>query len=127
MNKYLIIFIFFVSCKTANKNSTKRTSDCNENIKFKTEFFKKIKIVEDYIETLSTTNFKDFEEYEKVMTIEKKNIYESSVKFISQYSHVSFESMANYARTYPIGVFKKDKEVWLKWYEENKCNNIQFK
>ncbi len=41
MNKYLIIFIFFVSCKTANKNSTKLTSDYNENIKFKTGYTSK--------------------------------------------------------------------------------------
>ena len=44
-----------------------------------------------------------------------------SLKFISKYAHVSFDSMANYARTYPIGIFEKDKEGWIKWYNENKC------
>jgi hypothetical protein len=35
--------------------------------------------------------------------------------------------MANYANNYPIGVFEKDKEGWIKWYDKNKCNDIQFK
>lgn len=34
----------------------------------------------------------------------------------------------NYAYEYTtIDAFKKDKQIWLKWYEENKCNTIQFK
>jgi hypothetical protein len=35
--------------------------------------------------------------------------------------------MLNYSHTYSIPAFEKDKGGWLKWYEENKCNNIQFK
>ncbi|WP_294732520.1 hypothetical protein [uncultured Flavobacterium sp.] len=61
------------------------------------------------------------------MTKVKNESFDSSLKFISKYTHVSFNSMNNYARTYPLGIFEKDKEGWLKWYEENKCNNIQFK
>jgi hypothetical protein len=35
--------------------------------------------------------------------------------------------MLNYAHIYPGSTFESDKIVWMKWYEENKCNNIQFK
>ena len=57
----------------------------------------------------------------------KGNHSETSLKFIGKYTDVSFESMSNYARTYPVGIFFEDKKVWLKWYEDNKCKNIQFK
>ncbi|MGF1557202.1 hypothetical protein [Paucihalobacter sp.] len=49
-----------------------------------------------------------------------------ALKFISQYSHVSFESMWNYGNTYPYGVYLSDRENWIKWYEKNKCHNIQL-
>jgi hypothetical protein len=61
------------------------------------------------------------------MTKEKDETFDVSLRFISKYAHVSFESMANYAHTYPIGVFEKDKDGWIRWYNKNKCNNIQFK
>lgn len=51
----------------------------------------------------------------------------NSLKFIGKYTDVSFESMTNYAGTYPSGIFFEDKKVWLNWYEDNKCDNIQLK
>jgi hypothetical protein len=74
----------------------------------------------------SNADFKDIDKYEHVMTVQKIAKFKSSLKFISVYSHVSFGSMANYSRSYPIGVYEKDKDGWLQWYEENKCSNIQF-
>jgi hypothetical protein len=53
--------------------------------------------------------------------------FKNSLKFLSKYVHVSFESTLNYANIYPVDAFKKDKENWLKWYESNKCNNIKIK
>jgi hypothetical protein len=125
MKIYLALILLCISCSTKNKQIEAQNSKCNENLKFKWEFFKNIKNVEDYFKLES--NAKNFDEYERTMTGEKKKAYEASLKFISKYAHVSFESMANYNRSYPIGAFEKDKQGWLKWYEENKCNNIQFK
>jgi hypothetical protein len=34
--------------------------------------------------------------------------------------------MLNYARSYPFGVYKDDRKNWIKWYDENKCSNLQF-
>ncbi|OIQ18129.1 MAG: hypothetical protein BM557_07915 [Flavobacterium sp. MedPE-SWcel] len=104
MKIYTILILLCISCSSIGKKSS-----CNENQEFKTEFFKNIKNIEDQ------------------MTKVKNESFDSSLKFISKYTHVSFNSMNNYARTYPLGIFEKDKEGWLKWYEENKCNNIQFK
>ena len=53
--------------------------------------------------------------------------FKNSLNFIGKYTYVNFESMTNYAGTYPIGVFDKDKKVWLNWYEKNKCKNIKIK
>jgi len=33
----------------------------------------------------------------------------------------------NYARIYPPQALERDKEAWIKWYEDNKCKNIQLK
>lgn len=35
--------------------------------------------------------------------------------------------MSNFGNTYPIGAYEKDKLIWLRWYDENKCKNIQIK
>jgi len=54
--------------------------------------------------------------------------FDNSLKFLSKYVKVSFEEMMNYANEYTnFDVFEKDKNSWLTWYEENRCNNIQFK
>jgi hypothetical protein len=121
-----LIFLCF-SCSTTKKNIETQSSLCNENLKFKIEFFNRIKIIEDYVRLESTTVFNNLDEYGHIMTDEKKKKYDLSLKFISKYTRVSFESMANYNRSYPIGIYENDKNGWRKWYEENKCNNIQFK
>lgn len=35
--------------------------------------------------------------------------------------------MMNYGRTYGIKTLEKDEIDWLKWYQENKCKNVQLK
>jgi len=107
--KIFLALIFLYSCSTTNKNIETESSRCNENLKFKTEFFKNIRNIEDQ------------------MTKEKDETFDISLKFVSRYSHVSFESMTNYAHTYPLAVFEKDRIGWLKWYEENRCSNIRFR
>lgn len=106
MKKTLIILLpILISCTILSKNKT----GCIENEKFKREFFNQIKYIENNISTRQDSLFKN------------------SLIFISNYTKVSFQHMMNYSRTYPTGIFKKDKEIWMKWYEENKCNNIQLK
>ncbi len=109
MRIYIALIFLCFSCSTTKKSIETQSSSCKENLKFKTEFFNNIKNVENQI------------------TKEKDETFDMSLKFISKYSHVSFESMLNYSHTYSIPAFEKDKGGWLKWYEENKCNNIQFK
>jgi hypothetical protein len=128
MRIYLaLIVLSFFSCSSSKKLAGIQSTPCNENLEFKKEFFENIKNVEVYFKLTSTTDFKNFEEYEKTVTEEMKKSYENSLFFISKYSHVSYESMLNYDRSYPIGVYEKDRAEWLKWYEDNKCLNIQFK
>ncbi len=105
--KQLFLFIsvlLLLSCKTTNG-----ISNCKENIKFKKKFFHHLNYIEDY------------------MFISQDSLFRVSVTFISNYAPVSTDDLMNYGRTYPSGVFEKDRVNILKWYEENKCKNIQFK
>lgn len=105
MKKVLILFfLVFVTFKSFGQNN-----NCNENLRFKDAFFYHIKIIENNID------------------ISQDEIFRKSVIFISNYASVSVEKIMNYSRTYPIGVFQKDLIGWLKWYDENKCKNIQIK
>ncbi len=104
-----IIFFLLVGCVSSNKMNLMKNKPCNENLAFKKVYFENIYNVESLI------------------TTEQNESFHKSLKFISKYTKVSSESMLNYARTYPYGVFEEDKVNWLKWYEENKCKNIQFK
>jgi len=86
-----------------------------------------IKIVDDFMSIESKMGLANIDEFESVVARQRIYEFETSLKFISKYAHVSFESMANDAGTYPITAFEKDKKGWLEWYEHNKCNNIHFK
>lgn len=112
-NTFLIIAVIF-SIINSQCTSLKKSSinECKENIEFKDAFMSHITNVENY------TLQKEFE----------KKKFNDGIKFLSKYCHVSEEELMNYANEYTNSiVFYKDKEGWLKWYEENKCNNIQFK
>ena len=120
MKVYILLLLFFFSCSTLKKSPV-----CNENLAFKKEFLKNIKIIEDYfIDSMKVSNF---DEYELLLTEERHKTYKLSLQFVSKYTHVSYDMMSSYDGSYPLGVYEKDREGWLKWYEENKCKNIQFK
>lgn len=104
-----IIFLILVGCASSNKKNLAEDKTCNENLAFKKAYFENVQNIENLIDK------------------EQNESFHKSLKFISKYTKVSFESMLNYAHTYPYGVFEKDKVKWLKWYEENMCENIQFK
>ncbi|MCA6069500.1 hypothetical protein JI747_020265 [Chryseobacterium sp. RG1] len=108
---FIVILSLLVNCaNSVNKsNNVSINGNCIENLDFKEQYFSNIKIIDSLIEKNQNTQFS------------------KSLKFISKYSHVSFESTLNYARLYPIGAYEKDRKGWLEWYEKNKCNNIQFK
>lgn len=99
----LIPFSLFFSCVISKKNN------CTENKKFEIEYFKKINYVETHMFSHQDSTFRN------------------SLIFISNYAPVSFYETMNYARIYPPQALEKDKREWLKWYEENKCTNIQLK
>jgi hypothetical protein len=102
----LVLALFF-SCSSTRVVQT--NGSCIENEKFKECFFSNIENIENNIIKNQDQSFK------------------KSLKFLSKYVHVSFENTLNYANVYPVDTFKKDKESWLKWYEENKCKNIKIK
>lgn len=102
---FLISLILLSCCSVKNLNDSE---NCNENKKFKELFFYNINYIE------------------KNITVRQDETFRNSLLIISKYTHVSFDKMMNYSNTYPYGVFLKDKEIWLKWYDENKCNNIQL-
>lgn len=101
--------LFFISCTTTISNNANTNVGCRENLDFKEKYFSNIKTIDSLIYKNQNSQFK------------------KSLVFISKYSYVSFESMANYGKLYPGGNYKEDRKGWLEWYEKNKCNNIQFK
>jgi hypothetical protein len=103
----ILLFSIFSGCSVKSKIIDK---NCNENLIFKNLFFNHIETIEGF------TYGKD-----------NKGNFRESLKFISQYVPVSYDNIANYTFMYDSESFKIDKENWLKWYEKNKCNNIQFK
>jgi hypothetical protein len=109
----LLISPFFISCSSMSKL---KTDGCNENLKFKDKFFYNISIVEKYtIERTTVTKH----------IIETK-AFLKSLKFISHYTNVSMEKVANYQIGYPtLEIFESDKSQWLKWYNANKCRNLK--
>ena len=102
----ILICLSLISCSTQKSHSA---TDCIENQKFKLKYHSSIKTVEDYV----TGNG-------------NKKLFDSSLKFISKFTHVSYDKMLNYNRSYTTyDDFNKDKTEWLNWYEKNKCSNIK--
>lgn len=100
-----VVSLLLFSCKSIpliKKN-------CDENLNFKELFFEHI------------------ENIDKRITISQDRKFRESVIFISNYAQVSVNTIMNYSRTYPYGIYQKDRKLWINWYEENKCKNIQFK
>jgi hypothetical protein len=108
-NRFLLIIslvsLLIFSCKS---NSSLK-NDCDENLNFKELFFYHIKNIDTRI------------------TISQDVKFRESVTFISNYAPVSVNRIMNYSRTYPYSIYQKDRELWINWYEENKCKNIQLK
>ena len=102
-------FLMFVSCSSSKEVKTENEKPCNENLVFKKLFFEHVQNVENSIYEIQDESFRN------------------SLKFIGKYTHVSFDRMSNYSNSYPDGIFLTDKKIWLKWYEDNRCKNLQLK
>ncbi len=121
----LIIYSFLVLSCSSSRQIDLDESKCIENLAFKKLFFEKIKNI-DFL-MIEEAKIKSINDAEKLFTPERVKMFDSSLLFISKYSQVSFGSMLNYDNTYPYGVYEIDRKIWLKWYDENKCSNIQIK
>ncbi len=109
---FTVLFIL-INCKATKIVEPENLSingDCVENLDFKKSYFDQLKIVDSLMNIYAQRLSKN-----------------SSLIFISKYTHVSVESMLNYAEIYPFVTYKKDRKGWILWYELKKCNNIQFK
>ena len=100
--------MFFCLGCSSSKNPS--FSDCNENSEFKKIFFAHLATIHKYQKGDGN-----------------KLDEENSLRFVSQYAPVSFESRLNYDGSYPGGVYEKDRAGWIQWYENNKCNDLQIK
>ncbi len=107
----IAILLISVNCSSSKSSYSNVLvhGECIENLDFKKVYFSHIGIIDSLV---SKSQNKEFEK---------------SLLFVSKYAHVTAESMLNYARSYPIVVYREDRKGWLEWYEKNKCNNIQFK
>ncbi len=121
----LLILIFLIYSCSSSRNVDLKDTQCNENLAFKKIFFEKIQNVDSFM--IGQSKLKNMNDIDNFFITERNEIFKSSLLFISKYSTVSYESMANYDRSYPYGIYQNDRISWLKWYDENKCNNIQSK
>jgi hypothetical protein len=108
MKQFLLIIIWYLVSCSVTRNE-KSNNDCLANEKFKKEFFTQIEYVK------------------KNISVSQNKKFIESLIFIANYAPVSFEEMINYGRTYTIKTLEKDEIEWLKWYQENKCKNLQLK
>ena len=108
MKQVLLIIIWHLASCSVTRNE-KSNNDCLENEKFKNEFFNQLEYVK------------------KNISVSQDNKFIESLIFIANYAPVSFEEMMNYGRTYAIKTLEKDEMERLKWYQENKCKNLQLK
>ena len=108
MKKVLLILISYLASCSVTPNVIS-SGDCIENKKFKKYYFTQVEYVKKNISVSQDKKFLD------------------ALIFIANYAPVSFEEMMNYGRTYGIRTLEKDEVMWLKWYQENKCSNLQLK
>ena len=102
----LVAFLFSIGCQTSRMVETGR---CRENEKFRKRFFASIKQVENYMDGKG-----------------EKKAFQSSIRFISKYTHVSSDKMLNYNGSYATYEnYQQDKQNWINWYQGNRCNDIR--
>lgn len=86
----ILLLLVLVSC-SMKRNTSK---DCTESKIFKDKFFIAVQRVEGY-----------------VLGKGDKKLFQSSLKFISKYTHVSYDKMLNYNNSYTkIEDYEEDKK-----------------
>ncbi len=125
LHTLMICILNLLACTSSNILPEK---DCKENEEFKEKFLSSVEYV-DYVQNYNHKQLDGLAFDSIKVIIEKQNKkYNSSLSFIGHYAHVSWEKRMNYDNSYPTRAdYQQDRAGWLKWYEENKCNNIQIK
>ncbi len=94
-----------------SKKTKAVSTACKENLKFKKLFFEHITTVEKYTNAqLNATK----------QTI-KPAVFKKALSFLIKYTRIP----ANATEYKSLSSFETDKNHWLKWYEDNKCNNLK--
>jgi hypothetical protein len=98
----------------ASKN--KAEVKCNENAAFKDLFFTDITIVEKYM----------LEKDEGAAGTVTYTQFFDALKFIAKRAPVSIKPNKKTRAAYAdIQAFRSDRDKWLEWYENNKCNGLK--
>lgn len=110
---FLISLIFTIQSCYVQKQS----KILNENVEFREHFFRSINNVEAY-----TLNKKNQDSLQVDLTL-----FKSSLSSIARFTEVDYSLLANYEFKYPnYEAFRKEKEKWIRWYEENKNKNLKW-
>ncbi|PCJ92263.1 MAG: hypothetical protein COA50_15645 [Flavobacteriaceae bacterium] len=132
LKKHIIYFIIltFLNCASSKDLNTKN-NNCSENMSFKKEFYKKLAFLDSYYENQSknTTIIDSNETFQNTMDRlnKTKSDYEKSLSFFSKHPKISYQYMGSYSGEIPYNLYLDEKKVWMGWYEENRCKNIQLK
>jgi hypothetical protein len=112
----IVIRGYTPSSKDAANKKKEPSINCKENLKFKAKFMANIAIAEAY--TLG-------QGINKASAVNDKQM-SAALKFIARYALVSIKTDIIKGIAYPDATaFAAEKANWLKWYEDNKCNNLK--
>lgn len=127
----IVTIFLLVSCST-RKPATSPVG-CNENPEFREAFLSAVQFIDDEHtgeyqltptnEELKKMSVEEMEEFDR----ESAEISKQAWSFVRQYAIVSWWKRSSYDGGYPEPTYQQDRAGWLKWYEDNKCNNIQIK
>jgi hypothetical protein len=95
---------------------SKVEAKCNENAAFKDQFFSDITVVEKYM----------LEKDEGTTGTVTYDQFFDAIRFIAKRAPTSVKPNKKTHATYADSkAFRSDKDKWLEWYENNKCNGLK--
>jgi hypothetical protein len=128
MKTKILIILLVVICFSCS-NKVFNSVNCIENKDFKKEWDKSINFLTKYYAMRENDSIvqETIAKYDiKEASIETDN-YFSSLEFISKYIPIDYPYKSSFSGNIPYHIFLKEKQTWYKWYEKNKCSNIQLK
>lgn len=109
------ILIFF-SC---SNNNTLSENGCQENLNFKRRYFNSINEIGQYYNKQKSS---------ESMNKEDRKKFAKHVNILTKITGIKPNVATDYRFGYTdIRAFISDKQSWEKWYEVNKCDNLQWK